>query len=119
MKKEELMNGSIVVTRGGYLGVVIRDEDDGYILYQKIGIDDLADFNDDLTSKDGEDWDIIYNTGLHVVLVRNCNVVLPPKQKRCCVQSFIFDCSYRNHRTMCIPMLFRTRVLPRHMSGNA
>lgn len=59
MKKEELMNGSIVVTRGGYLGVVIRDEDDGYILYQKIGIDDLADFNDDLTSKDGEDWDIM------------------------------------------------------------
>ena len=61
MKKEELTNGSIVVTRDGYLGVVIKydDGDGGYILYQEIGMDDLDLFNDNLTSEDGEAWDIM------------------------------------------------------------
>lgn len=63
MKKEELMNGDIVVTRDGYLGVVIRDGDNRLndrILYQEIGWDDLDSFRDDLTSEyDGEDGDIM------------------------------------------------------------
>ena len=68
MKKEELMNGNIVATRDGYLGVVIKygdGSDDGYILYQEIGMDDLMLFNDDLTCEDGEDWDIMEVFGYH------------------------------------------------------
>ena len=62
MKKEELKNGSIVVLRCGYPGVVIKYGDgsnDGYILYQEIGMDEFYLFSDDLTCEDGEDWDIM------------------------------------------------------------
>lgn len=54
MTKNELKTGYIIVNRGGYLGVVIRDDED-YILYQKIGMDDLDEFHDDLTFMD-EDY---------------------------------------------------------------
>lgn len=59
MTKEELRTGDIIVNRGGYLGVVLRDEK--YILYQEIGSDDLIDFNEDLTFDDDEyrDGDIM------------------------------------------------------------
>ena len=67
MKKEELVNGSIVVTREGYLGVVIKNDGEGYILYQEIGMDDLDLFNEDLTSEaDGEEWDIMEVYGSHL-----------------------------------------------------
>ena len=62
MKKEDLTNGSIVATRCGYLAVVIKEGtgiDDGHILYQDIGMDDLYLFNDDLTSTEDKDWDIM------------------------------------------------------------
>lgn len=47
MTKNELKTGDIIVTRAGYLGVVLKDEE--YILYQEIGMDLLDEFNDDLT----------------------------------------------------------------------
>lgn len=59
MMKKDLMNGDIIVTRGGYLGVVIADAE--RIFYQSIGSDDLLMFNEDLTYNDtnAEDDDIM------------------------------------------------------------
>ena len=50
MTKKDLMTGDIIVTRSGYLGVILKDEDK--VLYQTIGYDMLSDFNDDLTFDD-------------------------------------------------------------------
>ena len=50
MTKKDLMTGDIIVNRGGYLGVVLKENDS--ILYQLIGSDSLSDFNDDLTFDD-------------------------------------------------------------------
>lgn len=59
MKKKDLMTGDIIVTRSGYLGVILKDED--IVLYQTIGSDFLFDFNDDLTfaDEDYRDGDIM------------------------------------------------------------
>ena len=50
MTKKDLMTGDVIVNRGGYLGVVLKENDS--ILYQLIGSDSLSDFNDDLTFDD-------------------------------------------------------------------
>lgn len=50
MTKKDLMTGDIIVNRGGYLGVVLKEEDK--VLYQYIGSDSLSEFNDDLTFND-------------------------------------------------------------------
>lgn len=50
MTKKELMTGDIIVNRGGYLGVILKENDE--ILYQYIGSDSLSEFNDDLTFDD-------------------------------------------------------------------
>ena len=42
MTINELKTGNIVITRAGYLGVVLKDED--YILYQEIGMDYMSPF---------------------------------------------------------------------------
>ncbi len=55
MTKNELKTGDIIVNRGGYLGVVLKEPD--YILYQTIGLDFLSSFNDDLTYRDEADSD--------------------------------------------------------------
>ena len=47
MKKQDLQTGDIIVNRGGYLGVVLKEQE--IILYQLIGSDVLDEFNDDLT----------------------------------------------------------------------
>lgn len=47
MTKKDLMTGDIIVNRGGYLGVIIKENDS--VLYQRIGSDSLSDFNDDLS----------------------------------------------------------------------
>lgn len=52
MTKKDLMTGDIIVNRGGYLGVVIKDEE--RVFYQSIGSDYLFDFNDDLTFNDDD-----------------------------------------------------------------
>lgn len=59
MTKKDLLTGDIIVNRGGYLGVVLKDEDT--ILYQLIGSDSLFEFNDDLTfdDEDYRDGDIM------------------------------------------------------------
>lgn len=58
MKKQDLRNGDIVLTRGGELGVVILDLE--YVLYQNIGMDDLILFTDDLLADGLErDFDIM------------------------------------------------------------
>ena len=53
MTKKDLMTGDIIVNRGGYLGVVLKERDE--VLYQLIGSDPLYDFNNDLTFAD-EDY---------------------------------------------------------------
>lgn len=58
MKKQNLLTGDIVVTRGGELGVVLTEKE--YILYQNEGLDFLDMFTEELLSKDGEkNWDIM------------------------------------------------------------
>ena len=59
MRKNDLRNGDIIVNRGGYLGVVLKEEEK--ILYQYIGYDELFEFNDDLTfdDEDYRDGDIM------------------------------------------------------------
>lgn len=59
MTKKDLKTGDIIVNRGGYLGVVIVEEE--RVLYQSIGSDPLFDFNDDLTFNDDDyrDGDIM------------------------------------------------------------
>lgn len=59
MTKKDLMTGDIIVTRSGYLGVILKDED--MVLYQTIGADMLFEFNDDLTydDEDYRDGDIM------------------------------------------------------------
>lgn len=54
MTKAELMNGDVVATRCGELGVIIKRDGDDYILFQDTGKLDLDLFNDDLTSDEGE-----------------------------------------------------------------
>lgn len=53
MTKKDLMTGDIIVTRSGYLGVVLKEEDK--VLFQAIGSDWLDEYGDDLTSGD-EDY---------------------------------------------------------------
>ena len=58
MTKKELTTGDIIVTRAGYLGVILKEE--GYILYQEIGTDWLDDFTERLMFKDNDrDSDIM------------------------------------------------------------
>ena len=59
MTKKDLITGDIIVTRAGHLGVVLKEQ--GHILYQEIGMDDLDDFNEDLTfvDEDYPDGDIM------------------------------------------------------------
>lgn len=54
MTKADLMNGDVVATRCGELGVIIKRDGDDYILFQDTGKLDLDLFNDDLTSDEGE-----------------------------------------------------------------
>lgn len=55
MKKNELMNGDIVVTRSGELAVVIRNEKESYLLYQMCGWESLDDYDDDMVYLLAED----------------------------------------------------------------
>lgn len=48
MRKTDLRNGDIVVTRDGSLGVVILDENNAKILFQLDGMDSLENYSDDL-----------------------------------------------------------------------
>lgn len=48
MRKTDLKNGDIVVTRDGSLGVVILDENNAKILFQLDGMDSLENYSDDL-----------------------------------------------------------------------
>lgn len=59
MTKKDLLNGDIIVNRGGYLGVIIKDRQT--VLYQNIGSDWLDDFKEDLTFDDADyrDGDIM------------------------------------------------------------
>lgn len=59
MTKEDLLTGDIIVNRGGYLGIIIKELDTVY--YQTIGFDPLDDFGDDLKYEfdDDEDSDIM------------------------------------------------------------
>lgn len=51
MRKTELRNGDIIVTRDGSLGVVILDEDNAKILFQLDGMDSLENYSDDLRNE--------------------------------------------------------------------
>ena len=55
MIKTDLLTGDIIVTKAGYLGVVLKSE--GYILYQTMGVDLLDELNDDLTYAEKDFWD--------------------------------------------------------------
>ena len=68
MTKNELRTGDIIVTKAGYLGVVLKDEE--YILYQTIGIDWLWEFTDDLRYDDPE-----YTEGDIMQIYRDCSFV--------------------------------------------
>lgn len=68
MTKKELKTGDIIVTRAGYLGVVLKDEE--YILYQEIGMDLLDEFNDDLTFADPD-----YSNGDVMHVYRGCSFI--------------------------------------------
>lgn len=59
MTKEDLLTGDIVVNRGGYLGIIIKELNTIY--YQFIGSDPLDDFGNDLKYifDDDEDSDIM------------------------------------------------------------
>lgn len=48
MRKTDLVNGDIVVTRDGSLGVVILDENNAKILFQLDGMDSLENYSEDL-----------------------------------------------------------------------
>lgn len=60
MTKSELMTGDVIVNRGGYLGVVLKEQET--VLYQLIGSDELDNFRDDLTFDD-EAYDEDYRDG--------------------------------------------------------
>ena len=66
MKKNELRNGDIVITRDGYVGVVIKTESEEYIMYaNESGYDSLDDYNEDMIHEyDPGDPDImqVYRT---------------------------------------------------------
>ncbi len=56
--KQDLLTGDVVVIRNGEVGVVLKEN--GYIVYQKNGADDLDYFNDDLSAVfDGREFDIV------------------------------------------------------------
>lgn len=56
MKKNELMNGDIVVLHSGMLAVVICKDCEKYLLFQTSGFEFLDDYyDDDLIYEDGED----------------------------------------------------------------
>lgn len=59
MKKQDLKTGDIIINRGGYLGVVLLEQE--IVLYQLIGSDPLDDFDDNLlmTDEDYPDGDIM------------------------------------------------------------
>lgn len=58
MTKKELMTGDIIVNRGGFLGVVIKEEIT--ILFQTIGGMDLEELDENLTVDSKEnDFDIM------------------------------------------------------------
>lgn len=59
MKKQDLQTGDIIINRGGYLGVIIKEQN--ILLYQLIGSDDLDEIGDDLTFMDDDyrDGDIM------------------------------------------------------------
>lgn len=59
MTKKDLMNGDIIVNRGGYLGVILKEQQ--IVLYRYSGADLLDDFKDDLTFDDADysDGDIM------------------------------------------------------------
>lgn len=52
MTINELKTGNIIINRGGYAGVVIKEQD--VIIYQESEKDWLSDFNDDLTYFDDD-----------------------------------------------------------------
>lgn len=52
MTINELKTGNIIINRGGYAGVVIKEQD--VIIYQELEKDWLSDFNDDMTYFDDD-----------------------------------------------------------------
>ncbi len=61
MKLQDLKIGDIIINRKGQVGMYTVRRNNGYILYQDGGYDDVSyTFNDDLTDiYDGEDYDIM------------------------------------------------------------
>ena len=62
MKKSELMNGDIVVTRSGEVAVVIYNDTEKYLLYQNSGWESLGDYDDNMVylySREEEGFDAI------------------------------------------------------------
>ncbi len=56
MKKNELMNGDIVVLRSGSIAVVIGSGDESYLMFQNSGFEFLDDYySDDLVCEDFDD----------------------------------------------------------------
>ena len=92
MTKKELMTGDIIVNRGGFLGVVIKEEIT--ILFQTIGGMDLEELDENLTVDSKEnDFDImeVYrgNTFLDIeigedepIYQRDVNWVRPSRKER-------------------------------------
>ena len=92
MTKKELITGDIIVNRGGFLGVVIKEEIT--ILFQTIGGMDLEELNEDLTVySENRDFDImeVYrgNTFLDIeigedepIYQRDVNWVRPSRKER-------------------------------------
>lgn len=66
MTKKDLLTGDIIVNRGGYLGVVLKEDES--VLYQYIGSDSLSEFNDDLTFDDED-----YRDGDIMEVYRHCS----------------------------------------------
>lgn len=53
MKKNELRNGDIVITRDGYMGVVIKGESEDYILFKEcFDYDFLFNYDEDMIHED-------------------------------------------------------------------
>lgn len=93
MTKKDLLTGDIIVNRGGYLGIIIKELNTIY--YQLIGSDSLDDFGDDLKYEfdDDEDSDIIevyrHCSFLDIdneedipIYERDCNWRRPTKEER-------------------------------------
>ena len=56
MKKNELMNGDMVVLKSGQIGVVILNEKEGYLMFSKGGYESLDEYyNDDMVYEDEDD----------------------------------------------------------------